>query len=155
MYPAKFDYHRASSVDEAVWLLQEHEGAKLLAGGHSLIPSMKLRLAQPAVLVDLGAIDGLRGIESTDDGELNIGAMTTYAEIAADDRAKSYGALHDAVSNIGDVQVRNRGTIGGNLAHNDPASDLPAVALVLDATLHVVGPDGLHSTSQDYRPPWK
>ncbi|MCB0076048.1 MAG: xanthine dehydrogenase family protein subunit M [Anaerolineales bacterium] len=143
MYPAKFDYYRANSVDEAVALLQEHERAKLIAGGHSLLPSMKLRLAQPAALVDLNFIADLRGICRGDDGETTIGAMTTYAAVTDDAAiATTFGALHDAASNIGDIQVRNRGTIGGNLAHNDPGGDLPAVALALDATLHVAGRNG-------------
>lgn len=151
MYPAKFDYRRATSVEEAVALLQEHgEGAKVLAGGHSLIPMMKLRLAQPALLVDIGQVEGLRGIRYGDDGTLYVGAMTTYAEIAADTTLqRTRSALTDACGIIGDVQVRNRGTIGGNLAHNDPASDLPAVALALDASLHIVGPGGTRHLSAE------
>ncbi len=140
MYPAKFDYHRASSVAEAVALLQEHgDDAKLLAGGHSLIPMMKLRLAQPAVLIDIGRVDELRGI-TQDNGSVRIGAMSTYAEIASSDIGLD--ALTEACAIIGDRQVRNRGTIGGNLAHNDPAGDLPAVALALDAEIEAVGPNG-------------
>lgn len=141
MYPAKFDYYRASSVAEAVSLLQEHgEDAKLLAGGHSLIPMMKLRLAQPAVLIDLGQVSALSGITSGEDGSTRIGAMCTYAEVAS--AGTGLGALTDACSIIGDRQVRNRGTIGGNLAHNDPAGDLPAVALALEAEMEAIGPDG-------------
>jgi len=140
MYPAKFDYHRAGSIAEAVALLQEHgDEAKLLAGGHSLIPMMKLRLAQPAVLIDLGRVDELRGI-TQDNGSVRIGAMSTYAEIASSDIGLD--ALTEACAIIGDRQVRNRGTIGGNLAHNDPAADLPAVALALEAEMEAVGPDG-------------
>ncbi len=148
MYPAKFDYYRASSVEEAVSLLQQHQGAKVLAGGHSLLPMMKLRLAEPSVLVDIGRVDDLRGIRHTGDGSVTIGALTTYVEIANDETLRgnaAFGALVDACALIGDVQVRNRGTIGGNLSHNDPASDLPAVALALDATLELVGPDGERS----------
>jgi carbon-monoxide dehydrogenase medium subunit len=141
MYPAKFDYYRATSVAEAVSLLQEHgEEAKVLAGGHSLIPMMKLRLAQPPVLIDLSPISELQGITKNEDGSVRIGAMTTYAAIASADTG--LGALTDACSIIGDIQVRNRGTIGGNLAHNDPAGDLPAVALALEAEISAVGPDG-------------
>lgn len=150
MYPAKFDYYRASSVAEAVQLLGEHEGAKVLAGGHSLLPMMKMRLAQPPVIVDIGQVGELRGIMHNDDGSVRIGAMTTYAEIAADQQLRdSHGALTDACAIIGDMQVRNRGTIGGNLSHNDPASDLPAVALALDATLHIAGPDGEREVSAE------
>ncbi|MDQ4078876.1 MAG: xanthine dehydrogenase family protein subunit M [Chloroflexota bacterium] len=146
MYPAKFDYYRANSLDEALSLLQQHgENAKVLAGGHSLIPSMKLRLSQPPVLIDIGRVEDLRGIRSTGENSAWIGAMTTYAEIAADETLRNnpgFGALVDACSLIGDVQVRNCGTIGGNLSHNDPASDLPGVALALDSVLEIVGPAG-------------
>ena len=145
MYPAKFDYYRASSVAEAVSLLQEHDDAKVLAGGHSLIPMMKLRLAQPPVLIDLGQLSELRGISRSNDGGVRIGAMTTYAEIANADTG--LGALTDACAIIGDRQVRNRGTIGGNLAHNDPAGDLPAVALALGAQMEAVGADGTRTIS--------
>ena len=145
MYPAKFDYYRASSVAEAVSLLQEHDDAKVLAGGHSLIPMMKLRLAQPPVLIDLGQLSELRGISRTNDGGVRIGAMTTYAEMANADTG--LGALTDACAIIGDRQVRNRGTIGGNLAHNDPAGDLPAVALALGAQMEAVGADGTRTIS--------
>ncbi len=147
MYPAKFDYYRASSVAEAVSLLQEHDEAKVLAGGHSLIPMMKLRLAQPPVLIDLGQLSELRGISRSNDGGVRIGAMTTYAEIANADTG--LGALTDACAIIGDRQVRNRGTIGGNLAHNDPAGDLPAVALALGAQMEAVGADGTRTISAD------
>ena len=147
MYPAKFDYYRASSVAEAVSLLQEHDDAKVLAGGHSLIPMMKLRLAQPPVLIDLGQLSELRGISRSNDGGVRIGAMTTYAEIANADTG--LGALTDACAIIGDRQVRNRGTIGGNLAHNDPAGDLPAVALALGAQMEAVGADGTRTISAD------
>ena len=147
MYPAKFDYYRATSVDEAIALLQEHgDEAKLIAGGHSLLPMMKMRLAQPATLIDLGRCDELRGLMVDRGNGVTIGAMTTYAEIAADAHVRAeFGALADACAIIGDVQVRNRGTIGGNLSHNDPASDLPAVALALDATLTLRGPGGERS----------
>ncbi|MGH2542465.1 MAG: FAD binding domain-containing protein [Ardenticatenaceae bacterium] len=151
MYPAKFDYVRAGSVAEAVSLLQQHgDDAKVLAGGHSLLPAMKLRLSQPAVLIDIGRIAELRGIEQREDGSLRIGALTTYAEIAADEQLQqSHAALTDACSVIGDAQVRNCGTIGGNLSHNDPASDLPAVALALNATLHVTGSGGARAIPAD------
>lgn len=146
MYPPQFDYYRATSVDEALSLLQEHSGAKLLAGGHSLIPTLKLRLADPGVLVDIGRIDSLRGI-SRENGTLRIGALTTHATVAASDDVPA--ALPDAASKIGDPQVRNVGTVGGNVAHADPASDLPTVLVALDATLHMQGPNGTRSIAAE------
>ncbi|MCY3993476.1 MAG: xanthine dehydrogenase family protein subunit M [Caldilineaceae bacterium] len=147
MYPSKFDYHRPSSVQEAVQILSDNPDAKVLAGGHSLIPVMKLRLAAPAALVDIGRIDALQGI-SRSNGSLSIGACVTYNEIAnsADVQAAA-PLLAEAAGQIGDRQVRYRGTIGGNLSHADPASDLPAAALALDATLHVTGASGSRSVS--------
>ncbi|HBY94580.1 MAG: xanthine dehydrogenase family protein subunit M [Ardenticatenaceae bacterium] len=150
MYPAKFDYYRANSVSEAVSLLQQHGGdARLLAGGHSLLPMMKLRLAQPAVLIDIGRITDLRGVSPREDGGYRIGAMTTHAEVASNEDLQRYQALIDAASIIGDVQVRNRGTIGGSLAHNDPTADYPAVVLALDATINTVGPNGARAIPAD------
>ena len=120
MYPASFDYLRAASVEEALSLLDSHEDAKLLAGGHSLIPMMKLRLAQPATVIDIGRIDSLSGI-SENGGALTIGPLTTHAEIAASGAVQQHCAfLAEAAGHIGDPQVRNRGTIGGNIAHADP-----------------------------------
>ena len=147
MYPSKFDYHRPSSVQEAVQILSDNPDAKVLAGGHSLIPVMKLRLAAPAALVDIGRIDALQGI-SRSNGSLRIGACVTYNEIAnsADVQAAA-PLLAEAAGQIGDRQVRYRGTIGGNLSHADPASDLPAAALALGATLHVTGAGGSRSIS--------
>jgi carbon-monoxide dehydrogenase medium subunit len=139
MYPAEFDYYQPSSVAEAVSLLAAHDGAKLIAGGHSLLPVMKLRLATPGTLVDIGRISELRGI-SKEDGHYRIGALTTHAMIAAHRGLPR--ALSEAAGIVGDPQVRNRGTIGGNLAHADPASDLPTVVSALNAILHVTGPDG-------------
>ena len=133
MIPAAFDYRRAGTVDEALALLAD-DGAKVLAGGQSLLPLMKLRLAAPGTLVDIGRLDELRGISRLDDGRLQVGALTTYAELL-DSAAEHYGVLRDAVPSIGDVQVRNRGTVGGAVAHADPASDLPAALLALDAEL--------------------
>ncbi len=147
MYPAAFDYHRATSIDEAIQLLQANEGAKLLAGGHSLIPMMKLRLAQPPTVIDIGRIDGLSGITASGGG-LRIGPLTTHAEIAASgDVQKQCAFLAEAAGHIGDPQVRNRGTIGGNIAHADPASDLPAVLTAAEATIHLKGPDGERAVS--------
>ena len=147
MYPSKFDYHRPSSVQEAVQILSADPEAKVLAGGHSLIPVMKLRLATPGALVDIGRIDELKGI-SRANGSLRIGACATYHEIANSDVVQEAAPLlAEAAGQIGDRQVRYRGTIGGNLSHADPASDLPAAALALGATLHVSGPNGSRSIS--------
>ena len=134
MYPPKFDYYRAGSPDEAVALVQEH-GGKFLAGGHSLIPVMNLRLADPGALVDIGRLD-MKGIASNGSG-VTIGALTTHAMVAASGDVPT--ALSEAAGKIGDPQVRNRGTVGGNIAHADPASDLPTVLLALKATIHTNG----------------
>ncbi len=140
MFPEKFDYYRAASVAEALSLLGEHPDAKLLAGGHSLLPVMKLRLTHPGAVIDIGRIAELKGI-AADDEVITIGALTTHAEIAGSDRLRRHcPILAEAAAQIGDPQVRNKGTIGGNAAHADPASDLPAVLRVLGATFHVAGP---------------
>lgn len=151
MYPASFEYRRASSIEEALDLLAGSEDAKLLAGGHSLIPMMKLRLAQPATLIDIGGLEELRGIESGK-ASLKIGALTTHAEIAASvELREACPILGEAAAKIGDPQVRNRGTIGGNLTHADPGSDLPAVIRALGATLHLVGKNGSRTVpAQDF-----
>ncbi|MEO7838288.1 MAG: xanthine dehydrogenase family protein subunit M [Anaerolineales bacterium] len=142
MYSAHVDYYRPTSVAEAVELLSSTPGAKLLAGGHSLIPSMKLRVAQPTALVDIGRIKELSGI-SVDGDSLRIGALTTHDAIATSPDVKTHCAiLAEAASLIGDQQVRNRGTIGGSLAQADPATDFPTLVTVLDATLTVAGPNG-------------
>ena len=143
MIPAEFDYAAPSSVAEVLQLLADHpDDAKLLAGGHSLIPLMKLRLAQPGYLIDLGRIPELRGI-SQEGARLRIGAMTTHGEIAASSVvAQSAPGLAQAAHAIGDRQVRARGTIGGSLAHSDPAADLPAVMLALDAEMIVRSSSG-------------
>ena len=145
MFAADFEYYRAGSVAEACRLLAAHPGAKLLAGGHSLIPLLKLRLAAPTAVVDIGRIGGLRGI-SNGSGALRIGALTTHAEIAAAEDVKANAAaLAEAAGQIGDPAVRNRGTIGGNVAHADPASDLPTVLTALGARFTVSSPDGERS----------
>ena len=143
MNPVPFDYHRAGSVEEAIAFLREHgEGAKLLAGGHSLLPIMKLRLAQPAHLVDIGGLASLRGIR-IDGDTIRIGALTTHHTIETDEALRRACPLLPEVARvIGDRQVRNRGTIGGTLAHADPAADFPAAVLALDATLVARGADG-------------
>ena len=143
MYPAPFDYHRPMSLSEAVALLVQHgDDAKVLAGGHSLIPAMKLRLARPRVVVDLGQLPELNYIREHG-GQIAIGAMTTYRAIEVSallhDRCP---LLPEVASYIGDVQVRNKGTIGGSLVHADPAADWPAAILALDAELEMVGPSG-------------
>ncbi len=149
MYPAKFEYIPASSVNEAVALLGQHKDAKLIAGGHSLLPLMKLRLANPAVLVDIGRVKELRGIRE-DGGALAIGALTTHNEIANSTLLQDKcPILREAANMIGDLQVRNRGTIGGSLSHADPAADLPAVMLALGAQMVVTGPKGSRAINAD------
>lgn len=137
MIPAAFEYVRATSVEDALARLAAAEGsAKVLAGGHSLLPLMKLRLARPTLLVDIGRLAELKGVRVLDGGRrVAIGAMTTYAEMLADPTLAHYGLLRDALPTIGDVQVRNRGTIGGAVAHVDPASDIVACLLALNAEI--------------------
>lgn len=142
MYPNQFDYHRAASVAEAVELLSSLPDAKLVAGGHSLIPAMKLRAAQPGALVDIGRIPGLSDI-TADGDSLVIGALATHACVA--DSAAVQGEcpmLAETAAAIGDIQVRNRGTIGGSLAHADPGADYPAAMLALGAEITAVGAGG-------------
>jgi len=137
MVPAAFDYHRASSAAEALDLLDAYPGAKLLAGGHSLLPMMKLRLTQPGTLIDIGRLDELRGIRESRNS-FRIGSLTTHAAVAGSDPLRAgCPILAEAAAEIADPQVRNKGTIGGNLAHADPASDLPAVLVALGATIHM------------------
>src|SRR5581483_3887454 len=143
MVPAQFDYLTPATLDEALALLQQHaDDAKILAGGHSLIPAMKLRLAQPAVLIDIGRIRDLAYIRE-EGGAIHIGAMTTHFQIEASDRLRDIcPILPEAAAQIGDAQVRNRGTLGGSLAHADPAADWPAVMLALKAEMVAVGGSG-------------
>jgi aerobic carbon-monoxide dehydrogenase medium subunit len=139
-----FDYRSATTVDEAVKLLGASPDARILAGGHSLLPLMKLGLAQPKTIVDIGRIAALRGI--VHDGEITIGALTTHQAIADDPVCRErLAALSEAAAAVGDVQVRGRGTIGGSLAHGDPAADEPACVLAFDATLRAIGPKGERS----------
>lgn len=141
MCPASFDYHRPLSVSEAIQLLSR-DGAKALAGGHSLIPAMNLRVAQPSDLVDIGRLEELRGIR-VEGGRLVIGALTTHALIAASAHVQQHcRALATACDSVGDPQVRNWATIGGNLAHADPASDPPTVVVASDAVIHTQGVNG-------------
>jgi carbon-monoxide dehydrogenase medium subunit len=143
MYPANFDYKRPASVDEAIALLAKHgDEAKLLAGGHSLIPAMKLRLARPGVIVDIGRIANLNYIREAG-GAIAIGAMTTHQEIESSKLLRDRSPLlAETAAHIGDQQVRNKGTIGGSLAHADPAADYPAAILALDAEIDLAGPRG-------------
>ena len=143
MIPGSFEYFAPTALDEALSLLQEHgDDAKVLAGGHSLIPTMKLRLAEPAVIIDIARIDGLKGI-SESDGKLVIGALTTHHELESSDLVQQkVPLLAQTAAEIGDVQVRNKGTIGGSLAHADPAADWPAAILALDADIQIAGPNG-------------
>ena len=148
MIPAAFDFQRAGSVEEALALKQEHDGdARFIAGGHSLVPLIKLRLAEPTLLIDISRIPGLSGV-SEDGGRVTIGALTTHAEIESNEvLMASAPVVAEAAGEIGDQQVRNRGTIGGSLAHSDPASDLPAVVVALDATIHITGSGGERSAA--------
>lgn len=135
MIPASFEYTRAASIREALTALAGDEGTKVLAGGHSLIPMMRFRLAQPGRLLDIGHLSELKGIAEHRRGA-RIGALTTYREIIESELLRDrFPILAEAADDIGDVQVRNRGTIGGGLAHADPASDMPAVLVALNATL--------------------
>jgi carbon-monoxide dehydrogenase medium subunit len=139
MIPAEFDYTVAESLDDAIKRLADGgEDAKLLAGGHSLIPLMKLRLAAPSLLVDLRKVPGLHGI-TRENSSWRIGAMTPHAEL---ERSAELGLASEVAGTIADPQVRNRGTIGGSLAHGDPASDLPGVLIAAEGTVTVQGPDG-------------
>ncbi|HKX72069.1 MAG TPA: FAD binding domain-containing protein, partial [Acidimicrobiales bacterium] len=150
MIPAEFDYRRASTVDEAVGLLtQNGDDAKLLAGGHSLLPLMKLRLAAPAMLVDIGGLDDLSYVRS-DGGEVRVGALTRHHDLATSDELREQVPLLAHIAGqIGDPQVRHRGTIGGSIAHGDPASDLPAALLALRGTLVARGPGGEREIAAD------
>ena len=143
MIPAKFEYLRAASAGEAVSLLQEHgDEAKLLAGGHSLLPLMKLRLATPAVLVDVGRVRELSYVRDAGD-HVAIGALTRHRDLETDSTLQREVPILSRVAGlVGDPQVRHRGTIGGSIAHGDPASDLPAVVLALGGTLVAQGPSG-------------
>jgi aerobic carbon-monoxide dehydrogenase medium subunit len=140
--PAELEYHRARSVEEAIELLGRDEDAKLLAGGHSLVPALKLRIARPTALVDIGRLEELRYVREDGD-RIAIGALTRHAALADDALLRgSCAVLAQAAAEVGDPQVRHRGTIGGSVSHADPASDLPTVLLTLDAELVARGPAG-------------
>jgi carbon-monoxide dehydrogenase medium subunit len=152
MIPAQFDYAAPESLEEAIKTLSDGgDDAKLLAGGHSLIPLMKLRLAAPTLLVDLRNVPGLHGVQR-ENGDWRIGALTVHAEL---EHSPDLGILSRAAGTIADPQVRNRGTIGGSLAHGDPASDLPAVLLITEGTVTLQGASGQRTVAagelfQDY-----
>jgi carbon-monoxide dehydrogenase medium subunit len=147
VYPSQFEYVRPSSVDEAIAILAADPDAKVLAGGHSLIPAMKLRLAAPGTIVDIGRIDGLSGVNVN--GGVTIGAMTTYRAIVDASGLDNFPVVQAATKQVGDPSVRNRGTIGGSLAHNDPAADLTAVMLALNASVTAKGPNGERTVPVD------
>jgi carbon-monoxide dehydrogenase medium subunit len=138
-----FDYARARSIDEAIAKLKEANGSgKLIAGGHSLVPLMKLRLSEPGVLIDIARIPGLAGIKQVGD-KIEIGAATVHHDVASSSLLRdACPMVVEAAASIGDQQVRNRGTLGGSLAHADPAADYPAVMLALDADVHITGASG-------------
>jgi carbon-monoxide dehydrogenase medium subunit len=148
--PSAFDYKQATSLDDALSVLAEHgDDAKLMAGGHSLLPLMKLRLAAPSVLVDIGRLDDLKYIRESGD-RITIGALTRHHDVEHSDLLKrEVPLLAHATGKVGDPQVRHRGTIGGSIAHGDPASDLPAVMLALGATFTAVGPNGERQIAAD------
>lgn len=150
MFPSSFGYVAARSVEDALDLIAKHgEDAKLLAGGHSLIPAMKLRLQSPRTLIDLGTVPGLRGIRVATN-ELVIGALTVHSDIAASDVVRTHlPGLAEAASVIGDLQVRNRGTIGGSVAHADPGADFPVILTALNASFVVHSVNGTRTISVD------
>jgi len=150
MFPASFGYVAVRSVEEALELMAKHgDEGKLLAGGHSLIPAMKLRLQSPHTLIDLGTVPGLRGVK-VDANQLVIGALTVHADVAASDLVRRHvPGLSDAASVIGDMQVRNRGTIGGSVAHADPAADLPVILTALNASFVAQSPSGARTVAVD------
>ena len=142
MIPGEFEYHSASSVDDAIRLMSAHEDAKILAGGHSLLPMMKLRFAEPAHLIDINGLSELKGIQ-LDGDTIRIGAMTTENELIASEILQQHcPLLVDAAKLVADPQVRNKGTIGGDIVHGDPGNDHPALMLVLDAQFVIRGADG-------------
>lgn len=145
MFASSFDYQKPSSVSDAIQILSNNSEAKVLAGGQSLIPLLKLRLARPTVVVDIGGLQELKGI-TVDGGTMHVGSLTTHAEIASSPRVhESCEMLAEAAGGVGDPAVRNRGTIGGNVSHADPASDLPTVLTALNAQFNISGRGGIVS----------
>ena len=150
MYAAEFDYYKAGSVADALQLLAAHEGAKLIAGGHSLIPLLKLRLARPSALIDIGGISDLKGI-SVNNGTIRIRPLATHGEIARSQAVQNAcGMIAEAAGGIGDTQVRNRGTIGGNVVHADPASDWGTVLTALNASFTIEGAGSRTVAAEDF-----
>ena len=150
MTTSAFEYYAPSTIADAIGLLEDHgDSAKLLAGGHSLVPIMKLRLAEPEVLIDLGQIEGLSGITDSGDG-LSIGPMTTYNQLMTSELVCSRAAvLAEAAGLVADVQVRNRGTIGGSISHADPAGDMPGVVVALGAEFDATSSSGTRTIAAD------
>src|SRR6185369_11542038 len=149
MYPASFEYHSPTTVKEALGLMTKLEDAKILAGGHSLVPMMKLRLAQPKNVIDLGKVEGLTGIKE-EKGVIAVGAMTTHWEIESSKVLKGkVPVVAETASIIGDPAVRNKGTIGGSLAHADPAADMPATAIALGFEFVCEGAKGKRTVKAD------
>jgi carbon-monoxide dehydrogenase medium subunit len=150
MIPAPFEYIQADSAAHALDLLAEHgDDAKLLAGGHSLLPMMKLRLANPELLIDIGWLDELAGVRA-DNGDLVIGATTRHADLAASDLVRAEAPLlAHAAAQVGDPQIRHRGTIGGSLSHADPAADLPMALVALGGSVEIQGPGGSRVAAAD------
>jgi aerobic carbon-monoxide dehydrogenase medium subunit len=150
MYPASFEYHAPSSLDEAIKLMAQNSDAKLLAGGHSLLPAMKLRLATPSAIIDMKKLRSSLQYIKEDGGHVAIGALTTHAAIAASKVAQQkIPLIAETASNIGDMQVRNLGTIGGALAHADPAADFPAAILAAEAEMVIQGASGKRTVKAD------
>jgi carbon-monoxide dehydrogenase medium subunit len=150
MFPASFGYVTARSIEEALQLMAKHgEDGKLLAGGHSLLPAMKLRLQSPRTLIDIGTVPGLRGVR-LEGSDLVIGALTVHAEVAASELARKHvPGLANAAAVIGDLQVRNRGTIGGSVAHADPGADLPVILIALNASFIAQSSSGSRTLAVD------
>jgi len=147
--PAEIGYARPASLAEALDLLASNEGARALAGGQTLVNVMKARAASPEAVVDLGALEELRGIELGSDGSLDLGAMTTISELIESSEARARPILGEVAAQIADVQVRNRGTIGGNICANDPTNHMPPLLVALDATMTIAGVAGERTVSAD------
>ena len=147
MIPAAFEYHRPASLGDALALLSEHGAdAKVLAGGHSLLPLLRLRVASTGRIIDIGRISELKGVRIAADGSVEVGGLTTYTELLA---GAPSAWVREAVEGIGDVQVRNRGTVGGGIAHADPASDMPAIILAIDAEITLRSATGTRTVPAD------
>jgi aerobic carbon-monoxide dehydrogenase medium subunit len=147
--PREVGYARPSTLEEALRLLAENDGARALAGGQTLVNVMKARAASPDAVVDLNGLDELKGIELRGDGTLELGSMTTYSEVVASAEARARPILGEVCAQIADVQVRNRGTVGGNVCANDPTNHLPTLMVALNATMTIAGPDGENDVAAD------